>query len=153
MSTHMSTHMSRHMSRHTVSCGTLVLNSLGQLLLCHVTGTAAWDIPKGMRDPGETSLEAAMRELAEEAGVAFDAGRFLDLGEFDYRRDKRLHLFRVDAGDELGDLAHLACNSYFPHQKTGKPTPETDGFRWAGRGEISRLCWPRMGALLLTLDW
>jgi putative (di)nucleoside polyphosphate hydrolase len=141
------------MNRHAVSCGTLVLNSLGQLLLCHVTHTPAWDIPKGMRDPGETPLEAAMRELAEEAGVAFDAGRFLDLGEFDYRRDKRLHLFRVDAGDELGDLAHLACNSYFPHQKTGKPTPETDGFRWAGRGEISRLCWPRMGALLLTLDW
>jgi putative (di)nucleoside polyphosphate hydrolase len=141
------------MGKHTVSCGTLVLNAAGQLLLCHVTHTPAWDIPKGMRDPGETSLEAAMRELREEAGIAFAADRFLDLGEFDYRRDKRLHLFRVDAGDELGDLAQLACSSYFPHQKTGKPTPEMDGFRWAGRDEISRLCWPRMGALLLTLDW
>ncbi|QOL48772.1 NUDIX hydrolase [Massilia litorea] len=141
------------MSKHTVSCGTLVLNARGQLLLCHVTHTAAWDIPKGMRDPGETSLEAAMRELQEEAGAVFDAGRFLDLGEFDYRRDKRLHLFRVDAGDELGDLAQLSCTSFYPHQKTGKPTPETDGFMWADRSEISRLCWPRMGALLLTLDW
>ena len=141
------------MTKHTVSCGTLVLDTNGRLLLCHVTHTAAWDIPKGMRDPGETSLEAAMRELREEAGVAFDAARFQDLGEFDYRRDKRLHLFRVDAGDELGDLAQLACTSYFPHPKTGKPTPEMDGFRWAGRDQISQLCWPRMGALLLTLDW
>lgn len=141
------------MSKFTVSCGTLVLDSEGRLLLCHVTNTAAWDIPKGMRDPGETTLEAAVRELREEAGVVFETGRFQDLGEFEYRRDKRLHLYRVDAGDELGDLSGLACTSYFPHPKTGKPTPEMDGFRWAGRGEISRLCWPRMGALLLTLDW
>jgi 8-oxo-dGTP pyrophosphatase MutT (NUDIX family) len=141
------------MTKYTVSCGTLVLNGSGQLLLCHVTNTAAWDIPKGMRDPGETSLDAAMRELGEEAGVVFEAARFRDLGEFDYRRDKRLHLFRVDAGDELGDLSQLTCSSYFPHAKTGKPTPEMDGFRWAGREEISQLCWPRMGGLLLTLDW
>lgn len=143
------------MSRYTVSCGTLVRDAGGRLLLCHVTGTAAWDIPKGMQDPGETTLEAAMRELGEEAGIGFDAGRYQELGQFDYRRDKRLHLYRVDvvAGDGLADLSHLACSSYFPHHATGRPTPETDGFRWAGRAEISRLCWPRMGALLLTLDW
>ena len=140
------------MSKYTVSCGTLVRNTAGQLLLCHVTGTAAWDIPKGMCDPGETPLEAAMRELREEAGIVFDAERFEDLGEFDYRRDKRLHLFRVDAGDEI-DLGQLACSSYFPHHVTGKPTPEMDDYRWADREELSRLCWPRMGALLLTLSW
>jgi 8-oxo-dGTP pyrophosphatase MutT (NUDIX family) len=47
-----------------------------------VTGTAAWDIPKGMRDPGEDTLAAAMRELREEAGLVFDAARFQDLGAF-----------------------------------------------------------------------
>ncbi|MDB5745818.1 MAG: hydrolase [Massilia sp.] len=141
------------MSKYTVSCGTLVLDSAGQLLLCHVTGTAAWDIPKGMQDPGETTLEAAMRELREEAGIGFHSSRFRDLGQFDYRRDKRLHLYRVEAGDELGNLSQLACSSFFPHHATGLPTPETDGFRWAGRDEIRRLCWPRMAALLLALAW
>ena len=141
------------MSKYTVSCGTLVLDSAGRLLLCHVTGTAAWDIPKGMQDPGETTLESAMRELREEAGISFDASRFQDLGQFDYRRDKRLHLYRVEAGDELGNLSQLACSSFFPHHATGLPTPETDGFRWAGRDEIRRLCWPRMAALLLALAW
>lgn len=141
------------MLRYTVSCGTLVLDTKGRLLLCHVTGTAAWDIPKGMQDPGETTLEAAMRELREEAGIGFAPGRFHDLGQFDYRRDKRLRLYRVAAEDELGDLSRLACSSYFPHHATGRPTPETDGFRWAGRDEVHKLCWPRMGALLLTLDW
>lgn len=136
-----------------VSCGTLVVNGAGQLLLCHVTNTAKWDIPKGMRDPGESALEAAVRELREEAGVGFAADRFEDLGSFDYRPDKRLHLFRVMAHGELEDLSVLRCTSFFPHPKTGKPTPETDGFRWAARSELARLCWPRMGQLLVKLDW
>ena len=141
------------MTAQALSCGTLVLDTQGRLLLCHVTHTAHWDIPKGMRDPGETTLEAAMRELGEEAGIGFDAARFVDLGEFAYRSDKRLHLYRVRAGDELGGLAHLTCTSFYPDPKTGIATPETDGFRWAERRELSRLCWPRMGKLLLTLDW
>lgn len=136
-----------------LSCGTLVIGPGGKLLLCHVTNTAHWDIPKGMQDPGETALAAAMRELREEAGVVFDSARFADLGSFDYRHDKRLHLFLVRAGDALGDLSQLACTSFFPHPHSGLPTPETDGFRWAARGELARLCWPRMGRLLLSLDW
>ena len=133
------------------SCGTLVLNTAGQLLLCHVTNTSHWDIPKGMCDPGESTLQAAVREMREEAGIGFDAERFEDLGGFAYRPDKRLHLYLVRAGEELGDLAHLHCTSYFAHPVTGQATPETDGFRWAQREEIGRLCWPRMGKLLLTL--
>jgi len=139
----------------TVSCGTLVLDPAGRLLLCHVTNTAHWDIPKGMQDPGETTLEAAVRELREEAGIAFDLARFEDLGGFVYRRDKRLHLYRVRVGQnppqELASLGHLHCTSFFPHPVTGKPTPEADGYRWAGRDEVAALCWPRMGKLLLTL--
>ncbi len=136
-----------------ISCGTLVVNQHGQLLLCHVTNTAKWDIPKGMQDAGEDTLTAAMRELREEAGVVFGPERFEDLGGFAYRRDKRLHLYRVQAGDELGDLQQLHCTSFFPHPVTGKPTPETDAFRWATRAELGALCWPRMGQLLVTLAW
>ena len=141
------------MSALPVSCGTLVLNPHGQLLLCHVTNTARWDIPKGMQDPGETTLEAAIRELREEAGLVLEAGRFEDLGRFDYRRDKCLHLYLVRVGEELASLDRLVCTSFFPHLVTGEPTPETDGFRWAGRGDIARLCWPRMGQRLLQLEW
>lgn len=136
-----------------LSCGTLVIGPDQRILLCHVTNTAHWDIPKGMQDPGEDPLAAAMRELHEEAGIAFAPERFDDLGTFDYRRDKRLHLYRVQAGDSLGDLSTLACSSYFPHPVSGKPTPETDAFRWAARDELARLCWPRMGRLLLSLNW
>jgi len=137
----------------TISCGTLVLDAAGRVLLCHVTHTRHWDIPKGMRDPGESSLEAARRELLEETGLAFDPSRYVELGQFDYRRGKRLHLFRVDVGDTLPSLSHLACTSHFPHHVTGKETPEVDGFCWATRAQVPELCWPRMGQLLLSLDW
>ena len=136
-----------------VSCGTLVVNPDGQLLLCHVTNTAKWDIPKGMQDPGESTLQAAMRELVEEAGIMFDSARFEDLGGFSYRRDKRLHLYRVRVQDELGRLEQLVCTSFFPHPVSGQPTPEADGYRWAARAELAALCWPRMGELLLSLAW
>lgn len=136
-----------------VSCGTLVLNRRGELLLCHVTNTAKWDIPKGLQDPGETPLEAAMREMAEEAGIAFDAALFDDLGSFDYRRDKRLHLFKVLAPAEFDSLDALVCTSFFPHHITGEPTPEVDAFRWSSRAEIVQLCWPRMAKRLLSLAW
>lgn len=136
-----------------VSCGTLIVNSAGELLLCHVTGTAKWDIPKGMQDPGETPIQAAMRELREEAGLEFDEGMFEDLGCFDYRKDKRLHLFLVRAPEELSCLDHLECTSFFPHHVTGKPTPEADGFRWASRDELTALCWPRMAQRLMSMQW
>lgn len=136
-----------------VSCGTLIVDASRRLLLCHVTGTAKWDIPKGMRDAGETELEAAVRELREETGLVLDAAGFDDLGRFDYRRDKALHLFKVEVGESLPTLDHLVCASFFPHHVTGVATPETDGFRWVARDEVKRLCWPRMGARLLALDW
>jgi 8-oxo-dGTP pyrophosphatase MutT (NUDIX family) len=106
-----------------------------------------------MQDPGETPLAAAVRELREETGLAFAPGRFVELGPFAYRRDKRLHLFRVDAGDELASLEHLVCHSFFPHHVTGKATPEMDGFRWATRAEMLTLCWPRMAQVLDSIDW
>ncbi len=138
---------------HAVSCGTLIVNPAGQLLLCHVTGTAKWDIPKGMMDAGETPLQAARRELMEEAGLRLDELHWDDLGRFDYRPDKRLHLFRVRTGERLVALDQLCCTSMYPHEVTGEPTPECDGFRWAGRDEIAALCWKRMGQRLLALEW
>lgn len=135
------------------SCGTLVVNDRRQLLLCHATGTAHWDIPKGLQDPGESPLQAARRELREETGLDIDAARFEDLGCFDYRRDKRLHLYKVRAPGGLDGLDQLVCSSCFPHRLTGKPTPEVDRYRWASREEVAALCWPRMAERLLSIAW
>lgn len=135
------------------SCGTLVINKEGQILLCHVTGTHHWDIPKGIQDPGESTIDAARRELREETGLEFDEALFEEIGCFDYQKNKRLHLYRLRAPDSLNNLDHLVCTSHFIHHVTGKPTPEMDGFRWASRSDISRLCAPRMAERLLSMNW
>lgn len=141
------------MAKHGVSCGTLVVNPRRELLLCHVTNTRKWDIPKGMREAGESELQAAMRELREETGLVSDATLFRDLGPFAYRRDKGLHLFMLEPGRGLDSLAHLRCSTRFPHHVTGVLLPEMDGYRWATRGEVAGLCWPRMGEVLLSIAW
>jgi 8-oxo-dGTP pyrophosphatase MutT (NUDIX family) len=51
------------------SCGFLVYReqpTLSFLLMRHST---RWDLPKGHVDPGETELQCALRELAEETGI------------------------------------------------------------------------------------
>ena len=136
-----------------VSCGTLVINPRGELLLGHATGTSHWDIPKGLRDAGESALQAARRELLEEMGLTFDAHLFEDIGVFAYRQDKMLHLFKVRAPVSLDRLDTLRCTSYFPHYRTGKPVPEMDRYCWATRDQVSQLCAPRMAKQLLALPW
>lgn len=136
-----------------VSCGTLVCSASGALLLGHATNTDHWDIPKGLQDAGESALQAAKRELLEEMGLVFEDSQFHDLGVFEYRRDKSLHLFKLDAPPSLVSLDALCCTSFFPHHRTGKPTPEMDQYCWARRDQVSQLCAPRMAALLLQLEW
>lgn len=135
------------------SCGSIVINKKGEVLLCHVTGTNHWDIPKGMQDAGESTLEAAKRELWEETSLEFDEVLFEEIGCFDYRKDKKLHLYKVRVTEDFDSLGHLICTSHFPHHVTGKPTPEMDGFCWASRNDVETLCWPRMAERLLSLEW
>lgn len=137
----------------TTSCGTLVINKNGQILLCHVTGTALWDIPKGMQNPGESTFETAIRELHEETGLVFSEEAFEEIGGFEYQKTKRLHLYQVRAPQNLDCLDHLVCTSYFAHPATRVPMPEMDGFRWASRDEIKQLCWLPMSRQLLSLNW
>lgn len=110
-----------------LSCGTVILNPQGELLLCHVTGRDHWDLPKGGLDPGESPLQAALRETREETGLVLDAAALLDLGRLPYRPRKDLHLFAVLL--PRIDPATLVCEARFDDGR-GHRLPEMDGFGW-----------------------
>jgi 8-oxo-dGTP pyrophosphatase MutT (NUDIX family) len=124
------------LSTRTISCGVVLLDPDGRVLLAHATETSHWDIPKGQGEEGEAPHVTALREMEEETGIAVDAARLKDLGLFVYRRDKDLHLFAARAlADEL-DLTRCTCTSMFPRRSDGTMIPEMDAFRWAAPDDV-----------------
>jgi 8-oxo-dGTP pyrophosphatase MutT (NUDIX family) len=126
------------MSARIVSCGIVLLDPHGRVLLAHATETSHWDIPKGHGEEGEAPHVTALREMVEETALVVDAGRLKDLGLFVYRRDKDLHLFAARAHDDELDLTRCVCTSMFPRRSDGKLIPEMDAYRWAAPDEVER---------------
>jgi 8-oxo-dGTP pyrophosphatase MutT (NUDIX family) len=60
-----------------------------------------WDFPKGLVEPGEQPLEAALREVREETtleNLAFDWGTgFMDTGPYNKGKISRYYIARSDA--------------------------------------------------------
>ncbi|MEX2494768.1 MAG: NUDIX domain-containing protein [Woeseia sp.] len=58
-----------------------------------------WDFPKGLREQGESALEAAARELREETGIRqpfFDWGhRYMETGPYSRGKVARYYLART----------------------------------------------------------
>jgi 8-oxo-dGTP pyrophosphatase MutT (NUDIX family) len=129
-----------------LSCGVVILNPDRELLLCHVTGQSHWDLPKGGIDPGETPLQAALRETHEEAGLQLDAQALLDLGRLPYTNKKNLHLFATCM--PRFDTRQLRCESHYLDRYSGRALPEMDGYGWFTFERAARLCTPKMALVL-----
>jgi len=125
--------------RSEVSAGILPFRRRGQLevLLGHPGGpfwakkdAGVWTIPKGLVDPGEELLPAALREFTEETGFAARAP-FIPLSPVKQKSGKTVHAFACE-GDF--DPDKFVCNTFEiewpPRSGTRKNFPEIDRVAW-----------------------
>jgi predicted NUDIX family NTP pyrophosphohydrolase len=112
----------------------------------------AWTIPKGEPNPGESLLDTARREFAEETGFAPE-GRFVELTPVVQKGGKRVHAFAVE-GD--WDPSRLACNTFTLEWPRGsgriRQYPEVDRAEWCPVDEARRRLNPAQAAWLDELE-
>lgn len=126
-----------------LSCGAVVVRETddGWMTLM-LRAYKNWDFPKGLREEGETSLEAAIREIGEETGISnleFEWGdNFLDTGPYSRGKVARYYLARtVEESIEMGISP-----------ETGQP--EHHEARWMSFNDAYDLSAPRVR---LVVQW
>ena len=95
----------------------------GALLTVRKRGTSRFMLPGGKLEPGESPVDCAVREAAEEIGLALDAGDLAELGDW-----------TAPAANEPG--ARVRSTVYLA--PTGQPEPQA-------LGEIEELRWQPLG--------
>jgi 8-oxo-dGTP pyrophosphatase MutT (NUDIX family) len=113
------------------TCGIYLFNTgMKKFLVCHATNSRwnSWSIPKGLRDAGENSFEAAVRELQEETGIEIEKLHVLKkqaLPPVNYRKQKKmLESFLIVTNTDLEGYPFV-CTSH-----TEKSIPEVDRWKW-----------------------
>ena len=129
----------------SVSCGILVFDPSGSLLLGHANESRYWDIPKGEGVAQEEGAQTAVREAFEECGLELRPEQLRELGLFEYRQDKALRVCAVLVSDFIAKSC-VCASSYTDHQ--GRRCPEMNGFRWAAPEQLPQLCAPSLVAVL-----
>lgn len=144
------------MARH--SAGILLHRSLGgrlEILLVHPGGPfwrnrdlGAWQIPKGMVEPGEADEAAARREVAEELGVQIDAP-LAPLGAIRQSGGKVVVAFAARHDMDPATLVSNTIEIDWPPRSGRKLTvPEVDEARWFGLDEARRYMLPSQAPLI-----
>ena len=111
------------------SAGGVVVDERGQFLLIRardLRNRPVWTLPKGTLAPGETSEQAALREVQEETGYLCRVVRDLEVVTYWFQRDgqrikKTVSWFLMRPLEKVGDHDH-----------------EVDEVAWADRDEALR---------------
>lgn len=125
------------MTEPKLSCGVVLARPNGPgLSTLMLRAWHHWDFPKGLREDGETPLEAATRELGEETGIGdieFRWGdRYIDSGPYSRGKTARYYLAATDVADVVMGVS----------PETGKP--EHHEWRWVSFDEAFDLASPRV---------
>ena len=124
------------------SAGGLVLDDEGRVLLIRardLRSRPVWTLPKGTLITGETSLDAALREVREETGWRCELVRELEAVTYWFQRD--------------GERVRKTVRWYLmrPLEKVGEHDHEVDEVAWVSREEaLARLRYDSDRRLLTT---
>jgi predicted NUDIX family NTP pyrophosphohydrolase len=111
----------------------------------------AWMIPKGMVEPGETPLEAALREFEEEVGLRLDVEPF-PLCRVRQAGGKIVEAFAAEGDlDVSGIESTLFEMEWPPRSGSIESYPEVLEGRWLRLDEARRLILPSQKAVLDAL--
>ena len=96
------------------SAGGLVVDERGRVLLIRardLRNQPVWTLPKGTLGPGESSADAALREVREETGYRCEVVGELDTATYWFQRDgqrirKTVRWFRMRPLEKVGEHDH-----------------------------------------------
>jgi len=129
------------MVEESLSCGIVLarLTSDGWVTLM-LRAYHHWDFPKGLREPGEEAMQAALREVEEETSIAdveFDWGdRYTETGPYSRGKTARYYLGKTSQEDVVMG----------PSPETGQP--EHHEWRWVSFDEAYDLGSPRVRSVV-----
>ncbi len=135
----------------TVDSSGLLLYRTGPeptVLIAHMGGPywvkktdAAWTIPKGLHEPGETDhLAVAEREFAEELGSPAPPGPSMSLGSI-RSGAKKIHVFAREGDFDASDIASNTFEIEWPPRSGRRRSfPEVDRAAWVSL-DAPDACW------------
>lgn len=90
----------------------------------------AWTIPKGVLEPGEDPLAAAVREFEEETGIV-PRGPYVPLGAVRLRSGKRIHAWAWEGDADASSICSNEVEIEWP-RGSGRTVrfPEVDRCGW-----------------------
>jgi 8-oxo-dGTP pyrophosphatase MutT (NUDIX family) len=126
-----------------LSCGAVVVRKTGSgYVTLMLRAYRNWDFPKGIREGGETPLEAAVREVDEETSIGsleFEWGdRHTETGPYNRGKVARYYLASTEQEDVTMGIA----------PELGRP--EHHEWRWVSFDEAYDLSSPRVR---LVVQW
>ena len=119
----------------------------GLILTVRKRGTARFMLHGGKPEPGESTLDTAVRECAEEVGITLDGQLMRDLGTF-----------RASAANEAGFDVEAAVFEYASPVQSPQAAAEIEELRWLDAtaqplpSDLAPLAWAVLPALGQALD-
>ncbi|EXI81778.1 MAG: RNA pyrophosphohydrolase [Candidatus Accumulibacter appositus] len=126
--------------RHSYGVVPTATDAQGKRIYLLLRAYANWDFPKGAADGDETPLEAAIRELREETGIAR-----CELCWGEVSQDTAIY-----SGDKVATyfLARVARQELSLPISEELGRPEHDEYRWVSAEEAATLLGPRLRPIL-----